>query len=175
MNIVLSKLDPLITKFGLDNTDQMEILKGPCSKIGVRPAHVVFIAGSVALFSILFGIAARFLSTFISIIYPAYRSIQAIESSGENDDKQWLTYWILFSIITLADASIGFALEFIPFYHILKLALFVALFHPQVKGAEKLYDQFVHPLYLKHHEKIDKGFQKVQEKVKQQVNDKFQN
>lgn len=60
---------------------------------------------------------------------------------GESDDKQWLTYWILFSIITLADATIGFALEFIPFYHILKLALFVALFHPQLKGAEKLYDQ----------------------------------
>ena len=82
MNTVLSKLDPLVTKFGLDNVDQMEILKAPCAKIGVRPAYVVFIGGSVAFFSIVFGIAARFLSTFISIIYPAYKSIQAIESNG---------------------------------------------------------------------------------------------
>ncbi|CAD8127711.1 unnamed protein product [Paramecium sonneborni] len=171
MNVVLSKCDPVITKLGLDDIDQMEILKAPCAKIGVRPAHAVFIGGSIAFFSILLGIAARFLSSFICIVYPAYRSIQAIESrDNSNDDKQWLTYWILYSIITLADSTLGFALEFIPFYHILKLALYVALFHPQVKGAEKLYDSFVAPLYQKHNQQIEREF----EKLKDGINQKFQ-
>ena len=75
MNILLEKLNPIVTKCGLDNIDEIEILKGPCKKIGVRPAHVVFICGVVSIASIVFGIAARFLSTFVSMIYPAYRSI----------------------------------------------------------------------------------------------------
>jgi receptor expression-enhancing protein 5/6 len=57
-------------------------LKGPCAKIGVRPAYVALITAVIALLSIVLGIAARFLSTFISIIIPAYKSIQAIESNG---------------------------------------------------------------------------------------------
>lgn len=108
----------------------------------------MFICGVVSLASIVLGIAARFLSTFVSMIYPAYRSIKAIESGGiynkyeileKTDDKQWLSYWILFSLITLADSSIGFILEFIPFYHVIRLALFVILFHPSLNGAEKVY------------------------------------
>lgn len=38
MNQVLSKIDPLITQAGLDNMDNVEFLKGPCKKIGIRPA-----------------------------------------------------------------------------------------------------------------------------------------
>lgn len=57
-------------------------MKGPCAKIGVRPAYVALITAVIALLSIVLGIAARFLSTFISIIIPAYKSIQAIESNG---------------------------------------------------------------------------------------------
>lgn len=75
MNILLEKLNPFVSKCGLDNMDEIEILKGPCKKIGVRPAHVVFIFSVVSLLSIVLGIAARFLSTFVSMIYPAYRSI----------------------------------------------------------------------------------------------------
>lgn len=35
---------------------------------------------------------------------PAYFSIQALESSGTVDDKQWLTYWIVFSSFTLLES-----------------------------------------------------------------------
>ncbi|CAD8124852.1 unnamed protein product [Paramecium sonneborni] len=161
MNILLEKLNPLITKCGLDNTDNLELLRVPCKKLGVRPAHLVFSLLVTSLISIVLGIAARFLSTFVSMIYPAYRSIKAIETSNKDDDKQWLSYWILFSIITLADSTIGCLLEFIPFYHVLKLSIFVVLFHPNINGAEKVYLTFVQPLYLKYHQKIDEKLNKV--------------
>ncbi|CAD8105122.1 unnamed protein product [Paramecium primaurelia] len=168
MNILLEKLDPFVSKCGLDNMDQIEILKGPCKKIGVRPAHVVFICGVVSLASIVLGIAARFLSTFVSMIYPAYRSIKAIESGEKTDDKQWLSYWILFSLITLADSSIGFILEFIPFYHVIRLALFVILFHPSLNGAEKVYQALVQPVYQKYHKHIDQQIDQMSNKLKNQ-------
>ncbi|CAK68465.1 unnamed protein product (macronuclear) [Paramecium tetraurelia] len=168
MNILFEKLNPLVTKCGLDNMDEIEILKGPCKKIGVRPAHVVFICAVVSVASIVLGIAARFLATFVSMIYPAYRSIKAIESDNKEDDRQWLSYWILFSLLTLADSSIGFVLEFIPFYHVIRLALFVFLFHPSFNGAEKVYKTVVQPVYLKYHKHIDQKIDQVTNKVKSQ-------
>ena len=41
----------------------------------------------------MFGLAQP-VSNMIGWFLPAYLSIQAIESPGTNDDKQWLTYWV---------------------------------------------------------------------------------
>lgn len=37
---------------------------------------------------------AQPVSNLIGWALPAYLSVQAIESPGTNDDKQWLTYWV---------------------------------------------------------------------------------
>jgi receptor expression-enhancing protein 5/6 len=41
----------------------------------------------------MFGLAAP-ISNLIGWALPAYLSVQAIESPSQNDDKQWLTYWV---------------------------------------------------------------------------------
>ena len=39
----------------------------------------------------------------IGILYPTFKSFEAIESSGSRDDTQWLTYWVVFSFINLTE------------------------------------------------------------------------
>jgi hypothetical protein len=41
----------------------------------------------------MFGLASP-VSNLIGWALPAYLSVQAIESPSQNDDKQWLTYWV---------------------------------------------------------------------------------
>lgn len=45
------------------------------------------------IFFNMFGLAQP-VSNLIGWALPAYLSVQAIESPGQNDDKQWLTYWV---------------------------------------------------------------------------------
>ncbi|KAM3146608.1 hypothetical protein pb186bvf_001138 [Paramecium bursaria] len=164
----LKFLDPVIDQLGLRGTDNIEPLKGPCAKIGVRPSQVIVILGGIAVFMMLLGLAQKFLSTFIGVLYPSYKSIQALSSSEKDDDKQWLTYWVVFSTITVVDSSFGFVLEFIPFYHLIRLALFVSLFHPKLQGAQVIYDKFIAPNYVKYHEQLEqqaKGFLSKAEQV----------
>jgi len=70
------------------------------------------------------------LCQLLGFIYPAYMSFKAIESQEEGDDKQWLTYWVVFCSFTLLDMSLGFLLTVIPFYSLIKLCIFIYMFHP---------------------------------------------
>jgi hypothetical protein len=49
------------------------------------------------IFFNLFGLASP-LSNLIGWAIPAYLSVQALESPGKDDDKQWLTYWVSFPL-----------------------------------------------------------------------------
>ena len=38
-----------------------------------------------------------------SFAYPAYCSIQALESKTKGDDTQWLTYWVVFAAFSVIE------------------------------------------------------------------------
>lgn len=79
---------------------------------------VVFI-----VFYLLIGYGTLLLSNLIGFLYPAYASIKAVESSGKEDDTKWLTYWVVFSFITLVEFPAEIILQWIPFYSLLKVSL----------------------------------------------------
>ncbi|KAF4403188.1 hypothetical protein G4B88_027959 [Cannabis sativa] len=41
----------------------------------------------------------------VSLVYPLYASVRAIETKSPIDDQQWLTYWVLYSLITLTELT----------------------------------------------------------------------
>jgi len=43
------------------------------------------------------GFASFFLGSFVGFVYPAYMSLKSIETKTGSDDKQWLTYWLVYS------------------------------------------------------------------------------
>ncbi|KAK9121840.1 hypothetical protein Syun_019457 [Stephania yunnanensis] len=47
----------------------------------------------------------------VTLAYPLYASIQAIESKSPVDDQQWLTYWVFYSMITLFELTFAKLIE----------------------------------------------------------------
>lgn len=81
----------------------------------------------------------------IGFVYPLYASIKAVETKEKDDDTQWLTYWIIFSLFKISEGIADFLISFIPFYFLLKAFFLVWCYHPSTKGAQQVYNVVVKP------------------------------
>jgi len=105
--------------------------------------------GLMVLF-IVFGVGSSILTNIIGVAYPAFMSFVALESDGADDDKMWLTYWVVFGCFSIADQFAGIILSLIPFYYVLKVALLIWMFHPSSQGSLTLYNSFILPFFKKY-------------------------
>eukprot|EP01025_Chloroclados_australasicus_P058993 TRINITY_DN7448_c0_g2_i1.p1 TRINITY_DN7448_c0_g2~~TRINITY_DN7448_c0_g2_i1.p1 ORF type:complete len:229 (+),score=26.67 TRINITY_DN7448_c0_g2_i1:108-794(+) len=87
------------------------------------------------------GLLVYFATAIMGVAYPAYRSVDALESRTTEDDRQWLSYWILTAILTMFERFAAPALAYIPLYAELKLLLLSWLVLPQIEGASFVYMQ----------------------------------
>ncbi|CAM8978213.1 unnamed protein product [Rhodiola kirilowii] len=84
----------------------------------------------------------------VSLVYPLYASVRAIETKSPVDDQQWLTYWILYSMITLFELTFAKVLEWIPIWSYAKLIATCWLVIPYFNGAAYVYQHFVRPFFV---------------------------
>lgn len=52
-------------------------------------------------------------------------SIKAIESPNKDDDTQWLTYWVVYGIFSIAEFFSDLFLSWFPFYFLMKVCSFL--------------------------------------------------
>lgn len=57
--------------------------------------------------------------------------MKAIESPNKDDDTQWLTYWVVYGVFSIAEFFSDLFLSWFPFYYMLKVqwGLTAPLFH----------------------------------------------
>merc|ERR1712051_345396 len=80
----------------------------------------------------------------IAVLYPAVHSIRAIETQDEgDDDKHWLTYWMVYGLLNVSETFFGFVFYFIPYWDWIRLAFFVWLLLPNFNGAKVLYESVI--------------------------------
>ncbi|XP_020267549.1 HVA22-like protein f [Asparagus officinalis] len=79
----------------------------------------------------------------VMLLYPLYASIRAIESPSSLDDQQWLTYWVLYSLITLFELSTWKVLQWFPLWPYMKLVVCLWLVLPTFNGAAYIYENYV--------------------------------
>jgi len=106
------------------------------AKAGVNPGLILAGLGSVGLLILMCLQGWTILVTALTVLYPAVHSIRAVESPDEEDDKVWLTYWMVFGLFNTAETFFGFIFYFIPYWDWLRLALFVWLLMPNFNGAK---------------------------------------
>ncbi|KAJ7953792.1 HVA22-like protein [Quillaja saponaria] len=84
----------------------------------------------------------------VTLLFPLYASIKAIETKSITDDQQWLTYWVLYSMITLFELTFAKVLELLPFWPYAKLIASCWLVLPHFNGAAYVYKHFIRPFYM---------------------------
>jgi receptor expression-enhancing protein 5/6 len=91
--------------------------------------------------------AIIYVATYLlGLLYPAYVTVNAIESPGTQDDTQWLIYWLIFSLVQLLEAILWPVLKWLGgLYYLIKVVALAWLVLPQTKGATWLYEAVVSP------------------------------
>jgi len=98
----------------------------------------------------------------VGALYPAYASFKALETPQIDDDKQWLTYWVVFSITSSAEEVAEKVVSYLPGYYVLKVIFLVWLMLPKTRGAVLLYKNFILPLLKKYEPILDQKFLEAQ-------------
>lgn len=159
-------IDSICERTGLSELERIKPLQELAQKVGMKASH--FGLSIIALISVLaiFRYGSTFISFSVGFLYPAYMSFKAIETrDNRQEDRLWLTYWVVFGLLYVADDFFGIVLSFLPLYNILKVCFYVWLFHPKTKGALTIYDKVVKGVFKRYEPTIDSGLEKLKEKV----------
>lgn len=101
------------------------------------------------------GRAAQFFCNLIGFLYPAYKSLVALETSSKVDDSKWLTYWIVFAAFSVVEFFSDFLLSWFPVYWLAKIAFLLwCLVDTPTNGSIVIYERFVRPFFLKHKNRL---------------------
>ncbi|EDW61900.1 receptor expression-enhancing protein 5 isoform X1 [Drosophila virilis] len=126
-------------------------------RTGVDRVKIFTGAAAFCALYLIFGWGAQLLCNIIGVMYPAYVSIHAIESSTKQDDTKWLTYWVTFGIFTVIEFFSHVLTQVIPFYWLLKCGFLIWCMLPmENNGSVIIYNKLVRPYFLKHHASVDK-------------------
>uniref|UniRef100_A0A0D3ETL2 HVA22-like protein n=1 Tax=Oryza barthii TaxID=65489 RepID=A0A0D3ETL2_9ORYZ len=104
----------------------------------------------------------------IMLLYPLYASMRAIESPSTLDDQQWLTYWVLYSLITLFELSCWKVLQWFPLWPYMKLLFCCWLVLPIFNGAAYIYETHVRR-YFKIGQYVSPNYNERQRKALQMM------
>lgn len=125
------------------------------TKVNVEYFVVAFVA--VLALCIFSGFLAGPITNFVGFLYPAYASIVAIESTGKEDDTQWLTYWVVFAFFCVIENFTDYILYWVPFYYAIKVTFLAWCMIPKYQGAKIVYTNVIKPIFEKHESAIDRA------------------
>jgi len=135
--------------------DQVPALQKAEEATKIPKEYLALGGGFVLLSLVFFGIGAGSLCSIVGFVYPAYKSLLAIESKSRGDDTQWLIYWVVYCFFSMIEVFTDFLLYWIPFYFAFKLAFLLWAMLPQTRGAQFLYNNFLKDFLKKNESRID--------------------
>ena len=107
-----------------------------------------------------------------TVVYPGLMSIRAIESEQKQDDKYWLTYWMIFGLMNVAETFLSFVFYFVPYWFYLKPLFFLWLI--KFNGAQILFESVLRELLRKYKPVLLELIKKATDKANKAQSDAHQ-
>lgn len=92
--------------------------------------------------------ALKLASFVLSLLVPAWNSLEAIETPNSGDDRQWLAYWLTFTCLVVLESVFWPILRWIPLYPEAKVVVLAWLVLPRFQGALAAQETFVVPFLV---------------------------
>lgn len=150
--ILVNRLDAIVN----DNKSQFTPYFEKAEKLtGVKRIYLAqAILGVLSLYLIV-GRAAQFVCNAIGFIYPAYKSLVALETSNKEDDSKWLTYWVVFAAFSVVEFFSDILMSWFPLYWLAKVVflLYCSADMP-LNGSAIIYNRLIRPVFLQHKSKL---------------------
>jgi receptor expression-enhancing protein 5/6 len=147
----------------LDSLDESKELEFVERKTGIKPSGFV-------LATLVFLLIVTFISNATSLVVgigcclvPAYFTFLVLESNNRKLLKKYLIYWIFYALIELFSPLLSYLLPSM-IYIILRIAVALAVLHPESLAAEKFFSGVVQPFVLQYENDIDKNIDIAYEK-----------
>ena len=112
------------------------------SKTNIKKKYLAYGIVAIIVSWLMFGYGASLLCNLIGFVYPAYCSIKALESVDNEDDTQWLMYWVVFSVFSVLEFFSDILMGWIPFYWLTK-CVFLIWCMSLANGSEHIYRKLV--------------------------------
>ena len=141
---------------------QIPPLKDAADKAQVNPGLILGAVLSVVFLVVMLFKGMAIIGITMTVLYPALHSVRAIESPDEDDDKRWLSYWMIFGLLNVLETFFGFIFWIIPYWTWIRLGLFVWLLLPNFDGALWIYTNVFKPVLNAHKDLIQEWISKAQ-------------
>ena len=121
---------------------------------GVKRIYIAQgLLGALSLYLIV-GKAAQFVGNLIGFVFPAYKSLVALETKQSDDDTKWLTYWVVFAFFSVVEFFSDILLSWFPLYWLAKV-IFLIWCSADIprNGSTVIYTRFIRPFFLENRNK----------------------
>ncbi|URE49182.1 Transcriptional corepressor SEUSS [Musa troglodytarum] len=130
------------------NTIPLRIPRSPSLSL-VRASKAAIMMGSFL---------SRGLILVFGYAYPAYECYKTVELNKPEIEQLlfWCQYWILVASLAILERFVDVLFSWLPMYCEAKLALYIYLWYPKMRGTTFVYGTFVRPYIAKHENEIDR-------------------
>ena len=130
---------------------QMDLIQ---EKTGIKGIFVILGLVFCVIF-VYFNIFDSIITNLVGTLYPAFWTIKSLEQNIIEEQKKWLTYWVVFGFFIIVDMSSPVIMKFIPFYFVLKILFLIWLFMPGSSGCTIVYYLFVKKIFRYYEDRIE--------------------
>jgi len=110
----------------------------------------------ISVVFVYFNIFDSIITNLVGTVYPAFWTIKSLEKKKSiEEQKKWLTYWVVFGSFIIVDMGSPVIVKFIPFYFVVKILFLMWLFMPGSNGCTIVYYLVVKKIFGYYEDKID--------------------